>query len=464
MSNVPLDHVQQNPFLRRSVVKNNIRVSTLVFLAFSTLFFARLTVVIGAPSLVNFLHFITVPAAFGFSLIHFSPYDKNHSNIVKLGIFGLFLLLLVTTISAFINDAGVINIGANFMLLSEPFIFLIAFICMPMNLEKIQFWRTWIVRLSFFHIGWSAVQFVLFLIMGVPPPVGGWPADNPDNIQGIFFHSYGGHVIGGSVSLTFGIYYFIFFKQVPLWFRSFVMLATIWLCNVADAKQSLLGLLVAACLLVVTKSKQGAQAIKYLAGLSIVLTILDWARRNVPAFSAFNTWLRPEIYVPGGEARVLKGATFRVVSAYQESVFNLLFGLGPGHTVGRLGGWMMDSYWHLLGPLGATVHPASRAVWAEISASWLGDQSSMFSPMFTWAGIWGDLGLMGLFAYFFLAYIVWRYLCVDDFSKFLLLCVFVFGFILSQVEEPGYMLYVAVLIGLQWHEQQVNARSSALLF
>ena len=115
---------------------------------------------------------------------------------------------------------------------------------------------------------------------------------------------------------------------------------------------------------------------------------------------------------------------------------------------------MLKEYEDLLTPLGSTRHPASSAVWAAAAASWLGNQSSMFSPLFGWAGIWGDLGFLGLGAYLYLSFIVWHKLCLDDFSKFLLLSVFVFGLIFSQIEEPGYMLTVACLIGLRWQEHR----------
>ena len=117
---------------------------------------------------------------------------------------------------------------------------------------------------------------------------------------------------------------------------------------------------------------------------------------------------------------------------------------------------MLKEYSELLEPLGSTRHLASRAVWQAVGASWIGDQSSMFSPLFGWAGLWGDLGFLGVAVYAYLAVVVWRYICVDDISKLILLSVFVFGLIFSQIEEPGYMISVAMLIGLQWQEAQGN--------
>jgi len=133
-----------------------------------------------------------------------------------------------------------------------------------------------------------------------------------------------------------------------------------------------------------------------------------------------------------------------------------------------LGGWLLKENWAILGPLGATRNPASEAVLQEYYNSWLAMESTMFCPMFGWAGIWGDIGFVGLGTYLFLAWVVWHYICTDNFAKFLMLSTAMFGFIFTQMEEPGYMLYTASLIGLRWHEQRAEkmqraAKSQAIL-
>jgi hypothetical protein len=80
--------------------------------------------------------------------------------------------------------------------------------------------------------------------------------------------------------------------------------------------------------------------------------------------------------------------------------------------------------------------------------------------MFTWVGFWGDEGIFGLGAYLYLCFIVWRRICVDDFGKFLLLSTASFGFILTQMEEPGHVLTVACLLGLRWQEEQIKPTES----
>ena len=194
--------------------------------------------------------------------------------------------------------------------------------------------------------------------------------------------------------------------------------------------------------------------------LSILGFIFFWCIHNLSSFRAFKIWMRPELYGPDGEATLLKTAVFQIVPAYYKSFLNVLLGLGPGHTVGRMGGWMLREYSSLLSPLGSTRHPASPTVWLVVANSWLGTQSSMFSPLFSWAGIWGDFGLIGLGIYLYLLFVVWRYLCIDDFCKLLLLSIFVTGFIFSQLEEPGYMLSSMMMIGLRWQAKQIESASS----
>ena len=80
----------------------------------------------------------------------------------------------------------------------------------------------------------------------------------------------------------------------------------------------------------------------------------------------------------------------------------------------------------------------------------------MFALTFSWAGIWGDLGLLGLGVYLYLWFLVWQQLCLDNISKLLLLNSLVLGAIFSWLEEPSYMLFIVSLIGLQWHESRLK--------
>lgn len=435
--------------ISRKKRKGYVQLSTLMMLGFCSAFYPRVLTLLKFPSIVNLLHLGIVPWLCGFTLLKTRTKSKSQIAISKAILFGLIVLFTVMVASTLLNNAGVINVVVDFLLLSEPFMLLLVIVSIPMSSAKVEQFRTLLICSGFINTLFAFVQryvFNMHLRQGLS-----------DNIKGVFIAQGAGHVISASVALTFGVYYFISAKTVPIWLRAAVLLATFWHMLLADAKQVLLTLLVAWLLLLLTKFKNIAEALKYLSLAVVLISILVWCLQNVPAFNAFNTWLRPEIYSPDGEATKLKLVTFSIVPSYYHSPLNQLLGLGPGHTVGRLGGWMLREYEALLAPLGSTTHPASRAVWVAVGASWLGDQSSMFSPLFGWAGIWGDLGFLGLGAYLYLWFLVWCYLCSDDFSRFLILSVFAFGLVFSQMEEPGYMLFVVSLIGLGWQEKRCRA-------
>lgn len=428
-----------------------IKSSTLILLAFATAFFSRLLDTAGVPAAVNFLHFATVPTACSFVLLKTQAKNRSQISISKEILFGLFILLTVCFASALINSTGAVNAVLNFLLLTEPFMLLLALISIPMSSTSIKQFQSWLIRFVFFHLFLVYVQMFVLRLYRLP-------GEN-DNIQGIFYRSGAGHVVGASVSCTFAVYYFIAAKTHPLWLRVLVLIAGFGNILTSDAKQVLLAFIVAFTLLSLANLKDIRKVFLYVIATIVFVMAFTWAMENLQAFSAFKTWIRPEIYGMDGEATKLKSSGIRIILSYYHSPFNWLVGLGPGHTIGRLGGWMIRDYSNLLLPLGATISPVGNDVWAYVTSSWLAEGSSMFSPFWGWAGIWGDLGFLGLGAYLYLGSLVWRRLCLDDLSKFLVLTVFVFGLIFTQMEEPGYMLFVAILIGLQWQERRKSIKN-----
>ncbi len=428
------------------------QLSHLLILCFCLAFYSRVLTLLKFPSVVNLLHLGLIPSFCIFAVLKTRTKSKSQIAISKALLLGLAILLIAMIASALLNSAGIINIIVDFVLLGEPFMFLLAFVSIPMSATKIAKIRSLLIYSGFIN---TLFAFVQRYVLNLQVRVG-----LDDNIKGVFIAQGAGHVIGASVALTFAAFYFITAKTVSIWLRVAVVLATIWHMLLADAKQVLLSFGVGAVLLLLTKLKSAGEALKYLSATIAIALVMGWCIKNVPAFNAFNTWIRPEIYGPEGEATRLKLATFKIVPSYYHSFLNLWLGLGPGHTVGRLGGWMLREYEDLLAPLGSTVHPATNAIWQATATSWLGNQSSLFSPLFGWAGIWGDLGFLGLGAYLYLWFLVWCYVCTDDLSKFLVLCIFAFGLVFSQMEEPGYMLFVASIIGLRWQENRLTKNLS----
>ena len=107
--------------------------------------------------------------------------------------------------------------------------------------------------------------------------------------------------------------------------------------------------------------------------------------------------------------------------------------------------------------MGATTHPVTDLVWSRWRGNYL--DSSFFSPLWGWAGIWGDLGLLGLASYISLWVITWTKVCKDDLSCFLVFNILVNGFIFTLMEEPGFTLTSVALIGLRWHDFRLQAKT-----
>ena len=437
--------------LNKPTSSKSLNASNIIIFAFFSSFFSRILDTLGFPSPINFLHFITVPLAFSIALSCNKSRSRRQNKIIYLLMILNLVFLFCVIVSTILNNAGIVNAVLAFLLWVEPYLLVIAILCLPTNQQIIRKFSRCIQYALIFHTLLAFVQYYglhLYLQPGLA-----------DNIQGVFYHSGAGHVVGASVALTFGIYFFTTARRVKLSLRFTFLLATFWHVVLADAKQVLLSLIVGAILLIFTKSGKIKKLLKYIFIGCTLGVAFWWCIHNLESFRAFKTWLRPEIYGLNGEATLLKSATFRVVPQYYDSVLNWLFGLGPGHTVDRLGGWMIRQYSELLFPLGATMHEASHNIWTVVGNSWLGNQSSMFSPLFGWAALWGDFGFVGLTVYLSIGVAFYSLVCINDIAKFIIFSVFAIGWIFSQMQEPAYMLTIAVLLGLNWHEARLTGNN-----
>ena len=452
---------------RKAKEKGQIRNSTLILIGFATAFFPRLLVSIGAPSAINFVHFFVVPITFLIAIFTAKTRDYKRISIVRQLLAGLFILLTCTLASAVINEAGAVNVALQYMFQAEPFMFLVAVVAVPLSGERLRKFRYWLLGFALFNISLAIAQSILIPIGIYPRPVGG---TLQDNIGGAFGGGGGSaaNYISCTVSLYFSIYFFNCFNRLPMVFRILPLLGALYQTQVSDSKQVFLAMAVGWGLLTVTKVEKPTKLLAYLSVGAIVVLSFSWALLNLdaPFLGPYQNWINRPIWGWNGLAATTKFAAFRIIPSYFETPLNWFFGLGPGHTVTRLGGWVLRDYGKLLIPLGATVHPASAEVFQVVKDVYLAKESTLYYPLFTWAGIWGDLGIVGLSAYLYLCFIVWQKICVDDYGKFLMLSTASFGCILTQMEEPGHMLTVACLLALRWlevREKQINQRSRLLV-
>lgn len=435
--------------------KNTVKNLNLISLGFATAFFPRLFTFFGAPDPLNFVHLLIVPAI---AIIAISTTGlKNRKQIVIAWelIFGLAAFFTCMLASAILNEAGIINVVLQFILFGEPYLLVLALISVPIEQQRLIKLRNFLLGSALFNLLLALAQSVL-LPLGIYPHKGGTLADAT---AGVFASGPGsaGNYVSCTVSIYFAIYALSYLKRVPLWMRSLAMLAALYQTHVSDSKQVFLALMLGLILMFMVRLKNPLFLLGYVAIAAIGLYSVIWIVQNVDvdALSAYRNWVsRPGLYGPDGEATRTKFAAFYLVPQHFDSLLDWLFGLGPGHTVTRLGGWLLPKYASMLEPFGATVHPVSGEVFQVVTEGWIAQESTIFFPLFTWAGLWGDFGIVGLAIYIYLGFVVWHRVCVDDLGRFMVMSTIVLGFILTQMEEPGHMLTIAMLLGLRWHEKK----------
>jgi hypothetical protein len=423
--------------------------SSLVIIAYATAFFPRVLMMLKFPSAINFLHFAAVPFVCGVVLFKAKSKDRIQLANSRALLGSLWILLTISFASALLNSVGVINVLLSYLMWTEPFLFILAIVAMPMSPKVFTRFRRWILGFAFFNVVFASIQKLILKwdTCGCSP--GGW--GDGDAIKGVFINQGSGHVVSASVCASIGIYFYVTATDRLMWQRMLVLIAGLSNIIWSQANQVVVVMAGGFALLSLVNMKDVLKALSYAIGITIFAIGFAWAIYNVPGLETFQTWIRPELYGPDGEATKLKFSGIRIAIEHFHSPLNWWLGLG----------WMLRDFSDLLTPLGSTRSPVSTKVWSFMGSSWLGGGSSFFAPFFGWAAIWGDLGYLGLGAYLYICWITWSRICPDDLSKYLMLTVAINGLIFTQMQEPGYMIFIASLIGLRWHELRLDVQIKA---
>ncbi|MDF5728063.1 MAG: hypothetical protein PUP92_08475, partial [Rhizonema sp. PD38] len=195
--------------------KSFIKTSVLILIAYASAFFPRIIQSIGAPSIINFLHFATVPLAFGIAATTAKTKNRNQITIFWELTFGLLLLLCVMISSALLNGAGIINVILDFLLVSECFILLLAIICIPQSDESLTRLRHWVIVFALINLVLAISQAILISIHVLVV----YKYSIEDNVQGVFYLSGAGNYVSVSISICVSLYFYIVFKKLPIWVR-----------------------------------------------------------------------------------------------------------------------------------------------------------------------------------------------------------------------------------------------------
>ncbi len=415
-------------------------VSALLVLALGTVMFARVFTAMGAPKITDFAHFVLFA---GLAVVMFLTPPNQVSG--RLGL-GSGLLFLTICASAILNGDGVVNVVLEFVLLVEPFLLLLVITRSDWTPRSIERFRFWLLAFAVTHMVFAYFQFAFLGQVG-------------DEVKGLFLQQRAGHHVGGALALTAAAYFFVESPVRFLWNRAVIAVAFAGVAIISDSKQMIAVFVLSLFIIWLPKLGSIRTIGKYLFYSAMLLALVWWVTDAfLPQLQVWNRigWMRVGIEQ--------KLTVFGIIISFYDSGLNWLFGLGPGHTVGRVG-LLLPKYGDVLFPLGATTSPVTETVFLAHQGHWISNTatgSSVWSLFFTWAGVWGDLGLAGLAAYLSLWWFVWRRICVDALAKFLLLTVFILGGLFTWMEEPAYVLFVVSLLGLRYQERRSGYTRGAM--
>jgi hypothetical protein len=424
--------IDAGAFAGEPVRTRGIDASFLGLVLLAAVFFPRILTGLGAPSALNFAHFAL---AAPFVALALPQMREGTAGRVVIGLGVLFIALCA---SALLNGAGALNALLDFVLLSEPFLFLLLLVNAPMS--SLQFWRFRAALLLF-----AVIHVALGLFQTFAGRI-------HDDVEGVFLGQGAGHHVAGAVALaTAGYVLFGYGRAGPFWLR-LALAAGCWVVAVASDSKQVVAAFVAALAGVVVLRIRDTRSFVLCVAVCVATAGAVWPLRNeIPVISI----LTEDWRLRGGLAQ--KASIAPLLAQHCDSPANWLLGLGPGHTVGRLGTSLLD-YRAYLEPLGATLSPITREAIrvresSEFSSTSSRTGSSVWSPLFFWAGLIGDLGAIGLASYLFLWWVVWREICRTALSQLLVLSMFVLGVFFSWLEEPSYMLFNVAILALEWQSR-----------
>ncbi|PFR30838.1 hypothetical protein COK19_04035 [Bacillus cereus] len=417
-----------------SINSFTLKVSRLALYFIYLVYISMLLAGMGLPGIIKFAHFFLI-----FLMLLILIYGRSSKQGRIILILNL-LLFLTIFISMFINKAGGANLLLGFLLLAEPFLFLYILINRKWAISSIIGFNKGIFILVVLNTLLAVGQ---FLVVG----------EAGDDVKGFFVNMGAGHHIAGSVSLTAAIYYYFNYPYKSKFIKNLCVISFSLIVILTDSKQSLLIFLISLFIFMIFKINNIKKFFSILITAIIFITSLYVMAISV--FPALMAWANMDLVLEGLEQ---KFSVFNIFSSHQDSILNVLFGFGPGHTVTRLG-WLIPEYYSILQVLGVTVSPMTELIFQAQQGHWISNSitgSSIWSLLFSWAGIWGDIGLVGTMIYL----IIYLYLMIlfrnNTLCLFMLITMMVHGMIFAWLEEPGYMLFMVCLLGLEFQKNTIN--------
>ena len=137
------------------------------------------------------------------------------------------------------------------------------------------------------------------------------------------------------------------------------------------------------------------------------------------------------------------------------------YGMGPGQTISRLA---TESYiYHGILESWGFIHSRFTETLVTIDyINYIISGSSFFSMKFSWAGIFGDTGIIGIIIYFLILIRINYKYSLDKIQKFIIISFFYYGFTFTWLEEPIFMILYLSFFGFIWQLSNYNKKKLKL--
>ena len=404
----------------------------LVEAALIALFLSRVSVGVGGPPALNFVHFPVV--LFAAAVASLRP-DRSPRRVASKLAIGAVLLFTVAVLSAIANGRGLASAIAVWMVFVEPFLLLYAVLRDPPAPAQLRFFVRLLIALALLQAPFAIWQ---ALTRGAGDPV-----------QGTFVGQGAGAHVLGVVSLV-AVTFLLATKAVSVQWRALALAGLmLTLPLLADAKQALV--LFVGAYAITTLLRSPRHWIISAIGTAVLVSIVVTAVKFLPGWGLLANWP----LIVDGLTHKLSIAT--LTSARYDNWLDWLLGIGPGNTVSRIAMMSLRDYAggsSLLAGAGVDASPITARLYATDVASYLarsGTGSSAWSFIFSWAGLWGDLGIAGLTAYLWLAVSVWRSYRPSSARRVnpvrvTILLLGMIAAVYSYLEEPAVTLWAAAWI------------------
>ena len=396
---------------------------------------SRLLVATGyVSSFANFVHY---PLALSVALIAAveSPRRFPIRRPLEIGLIGL---LLVSLASWLVNGGQVIRPFLDWLVFSEPLLIVYAIVTVPPAGARKGFLWTLALAIPFAQLPLAVYQTLTF---GFSDPV-----------QGFFIGMGSGAHVAAAVSLVGSLVCFARglspdkTGSVVYWLIGGVTLLSVPILT--EAKQIVIVFLPAIILVLVSSGRPRAS---WLIVALPILGALWFALVTLQPLQKLLDWRLISQGVLG------KVATFSLIEARLSAGWtHWLLGLGPGNSVSRLSLMGLDAFVKHDSPiylLGLAPAATTIELWNLTASNRLFASSSAWSFVSSWLGLLGDLGLAGLTAFAWMQVMLWgnlrrRFGWEQSAARAVILMMMLLAFVYSWLEEPGFTMTAALVIGL----------------